>query len=322
MNIHWFRFALSILFLLLVSDVLVAQEDYDFYLQKARQRLAEGDCSRAEVSYYTYKDLAHKTNKEIERLIEECKNGGSNALSDETTSALGTANGHEWVDLGLPSGTLWATCNIGANKPEEYGNYYAWGEINTKGTYLWETYKYANITNDKLTKYCFNSDLGNNGFTDNLTTLQSNDDPATANWGKGWQTPSKEQWDELLENTSNQWTTKNNVKGRLFTSKKNGKTLFLPASGSRDRMLMYVGYDGYYWSRSLFADDPRGVWVLGFRHYNCDMFDIERDTGFSVRPVYQKNCTTTTKTVTRTRVVISGDSDEVIRAANKILNGD
>ena len=103
-------------------------------------------------------------------------------------SASGTVNGHEYVDLGLPSGTLWATCNIGANTPEEYGDYFAWGETQTKDTYSWSTYQYANGTfwqDPQLTKYCTDANYGYNGFTDNLTTLQASDDPATANWGSG-----------------------------------------------------------------------------------------------------------------------------------------
>ena len=199
----------------------------------------------------------------------------------------GSANGHEWVDLGLPSGTLWATCNIGASSPEDYGNYYAWGETSTKTTYNWDTYRYANGDYHKLTKYCNESDFGDNGFTDNLTTLQSGDDPATANWGSGWQTPSKSQWDELLQNTTNQWTTKNGVAGRLFTSKKNGQTLFLPAAGYRwDSELRYVGYYGYYWSSSLYTDYPNSAWYFNFDsdNYGMDSYDY-RNYGHSVRPV-------------------------------------
>lgn len=201
-------------------------------------------------------------------------------------SLTGSANGHEWVYLGLPSGTVWATCNIGASKPEGYGNYYAWGETSTKSTYNWDTYKYANGAYYKLTKYCGNSDYGNNGFTDKLTTLQSGDDPATANWGSGWQTPSKAQWDELLSNTTNQWTTKNGVKGRQFTSKKNGQTLFLPAAGYRwASELDDAGSGGYYWSRSLSTDLPNGAWDLSFISGSCYMGNGGRSGGFSVRPV-------------------------------------
>ena len=314
MNTHCCRFALSIMFLLLVSNVLVAQDDYGFYLQKARQRIAEGDCEGAQRNYNVYKDLAKKTDKSIERMIAEC--------GDEKTNVSGSINGHEYVDLGLPSGTLWATCNVGASKPEDYGNYYAWGETRTKTTYNWDNYTYANGMADKLTKYCNKSYYGNGGFTDNLTTLQSSDDPATAKWGSGWRTPSKAQWEELLANTTNQWTTRNGVKGRLFTSERNGASLFLPAAGYRwDDGLSNAGSHCTYLSRSLSADYPYCAWGLGFNSDFCGMSDKHvRYFGYSVRPVREKECTTTTKTVTQTRVVISGDSDEVIRAANRILN--
>ena len=222
-------------------------------------------------------DLEEKAKQEALAKAEAEQKGGN-----------GSAGGHDYVDLGLPSGTLWATCNIGASKPEGYGNYYAWGETSTKSTYNWSTYKYANGAYDKLTKYCNKSDYGNNGFTDNLTALQSGDDPAASNWGSGWRTPSKAQWDELLSNTTNQWTTKNGVKGRQFTSKKNGQTLFLPAAGYRwDSELLSAGSSGDYWSRSLDTDYPSSAWYLNFGSDDCRMNISNRDLGFSVRPVRQ-----------------------------------
>ncbi len=197
-----------------------------------------------------------------------------------------SANGHAYVDLGLPSGTLWATCNMGASKPEGYGHYYAWGETSTKSTYDWATYKYANGAKDKLTKYCNQSSYGDNGFTDNQTTLQTGDDPATS-WGSGWRTPSKAQWDELLKNTTNKWTTQNGVKGRLFTAK-NGQTLFLPAVGRCwGSGLHYAGSFGYYWSRSLRTDTPDYAWYLYFNADDCYVSSYDRSYGFSVRPVRQ-----------------------------------
>ena len=200
----------------------------------------------------------------------------------------GSAGGHDYVDLGLPSGTLWATCNIGASKPEGYGNYYAWGETSTKSTYNWSTYRYANGDYNRLTKYCNKSDYGINGFTDNLTALQSGDDPAASIWGSGWRTPSKAQWDELLSNTTNQWTTKNGVKGRQFTSKKNGQTIFLPAAGNRwDSELNLAGSYGVYWSRSLYTGDPYCAWDLYFNSDECRLFYGNRGGGSSVRPVRQ-----------------------------------
>ena len=204
-------------------------------------------------------------------------------------SLTGTANGHEWVDLGLPSGTKWATCNVGASKPEDYGSYFAWGETQTKGTYNWDNYKYANGDYDKLMKYCNNSGYGNNGFTDNLTILQGSDDPAATIWGSGWRTPSKTQWDELLANTTNQWTTQNGKAGRLFTSKKNGKTLFLPAAGFRwYSKLHYAGSYGYYWSRSLSTDAPDGAQNPYFDSGGCSVGNGRRGVGQSIRPVREK----------------------------------
>ena len=207
-------------------------------------------------------------------------------MAENYFDAQTDANGHAYVDLGLPSGTLWATCNIGATKPEEYGDYYAWGETSTKNTYNWSTYKYCNSGYDDFTKYCNKSDYGNNGFTDDLTELQRGDDPATANWGNGWCTPTKEQWKELLENTTNKWTTQNGVKGRLFTSKKNGKSLFLPAAGYRwVGKLGLVGSYGNYWSSSLYTDYPSRAWSFRFYSGNYRMNGSYRNLGRSVRAV-------------------------------------
>lgn len=203
-------------------------------------------------------------------------------------SGKGSANGHEWVDLGLPRGTLWATCNIGASKPEDYGSYFAWGETmpQSSNTYNWDTYKYANGNKDKLTKYCNKSDYGNNGFTDTLTTLQAGDDPATAKWGSGWRTPSKAQWEELKNNTKCEW--QKGKKGYLFTSKTNGNSVFLPAAGCRwDGELRSAG-SGYYWSRSLDTGYPFGAWGLLFDSGDCSMHGNFRYRGFSVRPVREK----------------------------------
>ena len=167
----------------------------------------------------------------------------------------GSYNGHEYVDLGLPSGTLWATCNVGANAPEEYGDYFAWGETQPKEVYTWYTYQYCmDGSSTSLTKYCNNAYLGYSGFTDNLTTLLPEDDAATANWGNGWRMPTKEEWLELFYNTTNIWTTQNGVNGRLFTAP-NGNRVFLPATGYRcNGDLNYAGSDGNYWSNSLDTD--------------------------------------------------------------------
>jgi len=204
-------------------------------------------------------------------------------------------NDHEYIDLGLSSGTLWATCNVGASKPEDYGNYYAWGETSTKSTYNRTTYQYYNgcfyDENNAfipyLTKYCNKSDYGNNGFTDNQTTLLPEDDAATANWGSSWRMPTKEEWIELYLNTTHTWTTRNGVNGMLFTAS-NGNSLFLPAAGRRsDSGLDNAGSVGSYWSRSLDTDCPLRVWYLIFASKG-NIIATSRDSGRTVRPVRQK----------------------------------
>ncbi|MBR5982675.1 MAG: hypothetical protein IK025_02995 [Bacteroidales bacterium] len=179
-------------------------------------------------------------------------------------------NAHEYVDLGLPSGTKWATCNIGAISPEDYGDYFAWGETTSKDIYSWATYILCNGTNSTLTKYCNNSSYGNNGLTDALTTFEASDDAATANWGSAWRMPTKEEFEELDTNCTVTWTTQNGVKGRLFTSDINGNSIFLPAAGRYDgSSLNAAGTDGYYWSSSLDTDGPRFALYLYFYQSGC-----------------------------------------------------
>lgn len=200
-------------------------------------------------------------------------------------SGNGNANGHAYVDLGLPTGTLWATCNVGATTPEGYGNYYAWGETTTKSTYNWSTYRYCNGSSTTLTKYCSSSTYGNNGFTDNLTTLQLSDDAARANWGGDWRMPTKAEWEELKNNTTVTLTTQNGVYGRKFTAS-NGNSLFLPAAGYRYYgSLLNAGSGGYFWSGSLGTDSPGYAWYLGFASGNCSMSYDYRYYGQSVRAV-------------------------------------
>ncbi len=198
-----------------------------------------------------------------------------------------TTESLSYVDLGLPSGTVWATCNVGANTPEEYGEYYAWGETAPKTTYNWSTYQYCNggEGENTLTMYCNNSNYGYNGFTDNLTTLLPEDDAATVNWGSGWCTPTHDQWRELYQNTTHTWTTQNGVNGRLFTAN-NGNSLFLPAAGWRQNDILHsVGYSGEYWSSSLLTVDPSYALYCCFVPGMCRLEGYHRSDGRSVRPV-------------------------------------
>ena len=195
------------------------------------------------------------------------------------------SNGHAYVDLGLPSGLLWATCNVGATSPEDYGDYFAWGETTTKDEYDWSNYQHCNGSNTTMTKYCTNADYGNNGFVDNLTVLFPEDDAATANWGGNWRMPTNAEWEELYNNTTVVWTTQNGVNGHLFTAT-NGNSIFLPAAGyCSNGSLNDAGSYGYYWSSSLNTGYPSSAWCFYFNSGNYFMINYYRYFGRSVRPV-------------------------------------
>ncbi len=170
---------------------------------------------------------------------------------------------HQYVDLGLPSGTMWAACNIGASAPWEYGDYFAWGETsgyNSGKTYfVWDNYAFSKDNYNTLTKYCYDSSYGNNGYVDDLKELETCDDAAYVNWGSEWRMPSAEQFEELFNSkyTTTSWTTRNGVAGRLVTSEKTGNSIFLPAAGKYG-FDTYVGEGsiGTYWSRSINAEYP------------------------------------------------------------------
>ena len=190
----------------------------------------------------------------------------------------------DWVDLGLPSGLQWATRNVGASSPTDYGNYYAWGETTPKSVYDWSTYRYSHGDYDELTKYCNNSSCGYNGFTDGLTTLQPGDDAATANYGG--RTPTEAEWEELVNNTTSRWMTINGVNGRCFTGP-NGNSLFLPAAGHRFYDSLYnAGSSGRYCSSSLYSDYPYSAWYCIFGSgYVYMLYYGGRSGGLTVRAV-------------------------------------
>ena len=192
---------------------------------------------------------------------------------------------HQYVDLGLPSGTLWATCNIGAKSPEEYGDYFAWGETkgyNSGKTDFYRTYKWIN--GGSITKYNNDSD---HGIVDNKEELDLKDDVAYVNWGSAWRMPSDEQFDELIDEsyTTTEWTTQKGVNGLKVTSKKNGKSIFLPAAGFREYILLSAaGSHGGYWSRTLYSF-PYYAGYLRFDSNDIYTGYGDRDFGRSVRPV-------------------------------------
>ena len=193
-----------------------------------------------------------------------------------TTARAQNANGHEYVDLGLPSGTLWATCNIGASSPEDYGDYFAWGETTPKENYSWETYKWCNGTMNSLTKY-----TGSDGRSE----LDLEDDASHVIWGNGWRTPSLDQVKELLEYCDWQDATQNGVSGRKVTSKNNGKSIFIPKAGFQEGN--YAKNQGAYydyWLRTLEPDYPLYVYSMR-KNDGIGYGSYYRHFGQTIRPV-------------------------------------
>ena len=227
-------------------------------------------------------------------------------------------NGHEYVDLDLPSGLKWAACNMGADSPEDYGDYYAWAETEPKESYGWDTYLWMdhNFNNWRhITKYTFDDgtfegswykyhfndltgettyeffgDTGNgDAFTD-LSQYGYSDDAARQNWGGSWRIPFPADFQELINNTDNEWTADYNGTGKtgyVFTSKTDAtKSIFLPAAGYREgTTLVNVGSLGYYWSSSLSKSYVGSALRLYFKSVDVDVSGDLRRCGQSVRPV-------------------------------------
>ena len=195
----------------------------------------------------------------------------------------GTIGGHAYVDLGLPSGTLWAATNVGASTPEGYGNYFAWGETSQKTDYSYDTY--FDTSDGGITFNIYNNEGG-------LTELQTNHDAAYVNWGSNWCTPTIAQWDELARNCTKTWTSVNGFSGYRITGK-GGNSIFLPAAGyyqyyAYNTTLSSAGACGYYSSSSLASYDSGKACYMYFRE-NYIIGDSNtagyRNSGRTVRPV-------------------------------------
>ena len=190
------------------------------------------------------------------------------------------------VDMGLS--VKWMSFNLGATKPEEYGEYFAWGETDPKSDYSWDEYKWCNNGSyHELTKY--NND-STNGTVDNITVLEAEDDAATKNLGANWRIPTDEEWTELRENCIWTWTTQNGVSGYKVTSTKTGYTnkyIFLPAAGRRDdTRLVDAGSRGHYWSSSLQSYASYRAWRVFYDEWGELERAIDiRSHGSSIRPV-------------------------------------
>ena len=190
------------------------------------------------------------------------------------------------VDLGLS--VKWASCNIGAKNQEDTGYYYSWGETETKNEYWWSTYKYYNGSSDKLTKYCNNSEYGYDGFTDSNTILDPEDDIAHVKWGGNWRMPTIDEIKELLDNCTWDWTEQNGVEGYIVTSKIKGcegNSIFIPVTGYRRGNEIKNDDYAYYWTSSLYTNNPEYAYNLPFgensHNWNCGY----RYAGCPIRPV-------------------------------------
>lgn len=277
----------------LVTSILLSDESFVIELEDTRIIIAEvlpEDVDNPDVIWESSDETIAQINNEglvtavaCGTCTITCRAADSSGIYAECQVMV--VNTHEFVDLGLPSGTLWATCNVGADNPEDYGYYFAWGETQPKETYKLNNYMYYNVSTDLMTKYCTDSSLGE---VDNKTELESIDDAATANWGHNWKMPTDEQLEELVnENfTTIEWTVLNGVNGILITSQSNNNTIFLPAGGYYNGYYRDKGVVGHYWSSSLFENhwgsNGKGLYFY-LEGLLCDF--CSRECGRSVRPV-------------------------------------
>ena len=210
---------------------------------------------------------------------------------DQGVTVSGKVGNYTYVDLGFPSGTKWATYNVGAAAPAEYGGYFSWGETTTKKEYEKYAYKWFSdydyyehtVT---VNKYCASNYCE---IEDGLTVLEQEDDAATVNWGSGWRMPTKAELLELLDGCKWTWVEDfegTGKSGRLGTSLMNGNTIFLPAAGYYEgKRLLSVGSYGYYWSSTLYDEKSEDACGCYLNASNYCWYNYERHSGKSVRAV-------------------------------------
>ena len=220
----------------------------------------------------------------------------------------------EYVDLGLPSGTMWATTNIGASDPEEVGDFYAWGETETKSEYSWATYQYSDGSATSLNKYCSRA---NYGTVDGLNTLEPDDDAARVILGDEWSMPTKEQVEELTNATYTTWeqTELNGVKGVRIKSRTTNASIFLPIGGFRDNISISNGNSyGYFWTRNVHSSIDYTAWAFRYG----DELDTEnvksRYLGLNIRPVCKPKAYVTSIVLSETTFAMQPDEMKTLTA--------
>jgi hypothetical protein len=235
---------------------------------------------------FNLSDVKAGNNIYFDDIYVVCSSPENFSMSD--FKSTGKDGSHEYVDLGLS--VKWATVNVGAEMPYESGDYYAWGEMESKNNYSWSTYKLCRGTSYTLKKYCFIESSGSMGYTDEKKILDLEDDVANVTWGSVWRIPTADEFRELMDNTTWTWGKLNGVYGHKLTSNINGKSVFLPASGSYQddvifNKVLFNTDNGYYWTSSLDLSNPSNAGYYCFGVDFRDIYERERYYGRTIRAV-------------------------------------
>ena len=252
---------------------------FDFMFGTKQQVAASSDVAMKKLCADIKQWLRNEDEERLEqeRIEREKREAEAKRKAEMQKSTSNMANGHEYVDLGLPSGLKWATCNVGANKPEDYGDYFAWGELKPKQEYNEQTYEH------------YRSFLGINRKMVFLGEISGNTqyDTARVKWGGKWRIPTIEELQELCDKCTWTWMSQNGVEGYKVTGP-NGNSIFLPAAGHRyGSSLDYAGSGGDYWSSTPVDYNNYYACYLYFDSVYHDMDGYSRGNGRSVRPVLE-----------------------------------
>ena len=259
----------------------VTDETPDATINNARLKaVVNGNATTSSDALKAYKSFARGSAYYMQAIWDGSTLNFSNAFCPD-------GNHPHMIDLGLPSGTKWACCNIGANSPSDCGDYFAWGETAPKTSFTKANYKwYAGGDDHNITKYCSNSDYG---VVDNIVGLELEDDAAYVNWGPKWLMPGTAQINELLKNCTIEWTKVNGMYGYVFKSNTNNEAVFFPAAGwYKNNGLNELESAGCYWSRYNTSLANNAI-VMAFRYGDMGWFSLaglNRHNGCTIRPIY------------------------------------